>query len=63
MYIDRKIVLILATAGKGTRLGYSLPKQFIKMEGLDDRSPLQKSILTAGIVDEIDEVIVVTNPE
>lgn len=63
MYIDRKIVLILAAAGKGTRLGYSLPKQFIKMEGLDDRSPLQKSILTAGIVDEIDEVIVVTNPE
>lgn len=63
MYIDRKIVLILAAAGKGTRLGYSLPKQFIKMEGLDDRSTLQKSILTAGIVDEIDEVIVVTNPE
>lgn len=63
MYKDRKIVLILAAAGKGTRLGYSLPKQFIKMEGLDDRSPLQKSILTAGIVDEIDEVIVVTNPE
>lgn len=63
MYKDRKIVLILAAAGKGTRLGYSIPKQFIKMEGLGDRSPLQKSILTAGIVDEIDEVIVVTNPE
>lgn len=63
MYKDRKIVLILAAAGKGTRLGYSIPKQFIKMEGLDDRSPLQKTILTAGIVDEIDEVIVVTNPE
>lgn len=63
MYKDRKIVLILAAAGKGTRLGYSLPKQFIKMEGLGNRSPLQKSILTAGIVDEIDEVIVVTNPE
>lgn len=63
MYKDRKTVLILAAAGKGTRLGYSLPKQFIKMEGLGDMSPLQKSILTAGIVDEIDEVIVVTNPE
>lgn len=63
MYKDRKTVLILAAAGKGTRLGYSLPKQFIKMEGLGDRSPLQKSILTAGIVDEIDEIIVVTNPE
>ena len=63
MYKDRKTVLILAAAGKGTRLGYSLPKQFIKMEGLGDRSPLQKSILTAGIVDEIDEAIVVTNPE
>lgn len=63
MYKDRKIVLILAAAGKGTRLGYSLPKQFIKMKGLGNRSPLQKSILTAGIVDEIDEVIVVTNPE
>lgn len=63
MYKDRKIVLILAAAGKGTRLGYSIPKQFIKMEGLGNRSPLQKSILTAGIVDEIDEVIVVTNPE
>lgn len=63
MYKDRKTVLILAAAGKGTRLGYSLPKQFIKMEGLGDRSPLQKSILTAGIVNEIDQIIVVTNPE
>ncbi len=63
MYKDRKIVLIIAAAGRGTRLGHSLPKQFIKMDGLGDRSPLQKSILTAGIVKEIDEVIVVTNPE
>lgn len=63
MYKDRKIVLILAAAGKGTRLGYSLPKQFIKMKGLGDRSPLQKSILTTGIVNEIDKVVVVTNPE
>lgn len=63
MYKDRKIVLILAAAGKGTRLGYSLPKQFIKMKGLGDRSPLQKTILTTGIVNEIDKVVVVTNPE
>ena len=63
MYIDRKIVLIIAAAGSGTRLGYSLPKQFIKMEGLGGMSPLQKSILTAGLVDEIDEIVVVTNSE
>lgn len=63
MYKDREIVLILAAAGKGTRLGYSLPKQFIKMKGLGDRSPLQKTILTTGIVNEIDKVVVVTNPE
>ena len=63
MYIDRNIVLIIAAAGSGTRLGYSLPKQFIKMEGLGGMSPLQKSILTAGLVDEIDELVVVTNSE
>ena len=63
MYKDRNIVLIIAAAGKGIRLGHSLPKQFIKMEGLGDRSPLQKSILTASMVEEIDEVVVVTNPE
>lgn len=63
MYRDRKIALIIAAAGSGTRLGYSLPKQFIKMEGLGDMSPLQKSILTAGLVDEIDEIVVVTNSE
>lgn len=63
MYKDRKIVLIIAAAGKGTRLGSSLPKQFIKMEGLGGRSPLQKSILTASLVNEIDEVVIVTNSE
>lgn len=63
MYKDRKIVLIVAAAGRGTRLGYSLPKQFIKMEGLGGMSPLQKSILTADLVSEIDDIIVVTNSE
>lgn len=63
MYKDKTVILLLAAAGSGTRLGAEIPKQFIKMEGLSGMSPLQKSLMTAGKVKAIDRVIVITNPE
>ncbi len=63
MFKDKRVILLIAAAGSGTRLGADIPKQFIKMEGLGGLSPLQKSIVTAGSVKEIDRVIVITNPE
>lgn len=63
MFKEKTVILLIAAAGSGIRLGGGIPKQFITMEGLGGLSPLQRSLITAGMIREIDRIIVVINSE
>ena len=60
MYKENKVIAIIAAAGRGTRLGSELPKQFLKIDG---ETILEKSIKTFQENPQIDEIIVVTDAE
>lgn len=62
MYKDRKVIAIIGAAGKGTRLGGSLPKQF-RTIGPGRMTMLQKTIDVFEKLEEIDEILVVTNQD
>ena len=42
MYKDKQVTAIITAAGKGSRMGASLPKQFLK---IGNKTILEKSIL------------------
>jgi len=53
-------ILFFMMAGRGTRFGHQMPKQFYDIEG----KPLFKYILEDLVnVDKIDKIVVITNPE
>lgn len=55
-----RVVAVVAAAGKGTRLGASLPKAFVPLRG---RSLLKRSVIAMLTAEVVDEVIVLISPD
>ena len=62
MYNEKKVIVIIGAAGKGTRIGGSLPKQFQTIDS-GRRTMLQKTVDVFDKMEEIDEILVVTNQD
>ncbi len=60
MYNDKKIAVIIAAAGKGTRIGGPVPKQFLKIGG---EPVLIRTLRVFESLDEVDHIFIVTNRE
>ena len=60
MLRDNKITAIVVAAGRGKRLGSSLPKQFLKIRG---RTILEMSVAPFEENRLVDEIFVVANPD
>lgn len=60
MYRDKKIAVIIAAAGAGTRINSETPKQFMKIGGKPMLAVTALAFSKCGLVDQI---IVVTNPD
>ena len=60
MLRDDRIIAIIAAAGRGERLGGSLPKQFLKIRG---RTMLEMSVEAFEKNRSVDEIFVVANPD
>ncbi|WP_046096304.1 2-C-methyl-D-erythritol 4-phosphate cytidylyltransferase [Corynebacterium ulcerans] len=58
--MPRRVVAIVAAAGKGKRLGAELPKSYVPLRGKALLVRSVQAMLTSGIVDE---VIVIISPE
>ncbi len=58
MYDDQKVTCVIAAAGKGTRFGADIPKQFLKLKG---RTILEHTADKFQKSDLIDEIVVVTS--
>ena len=57
MYKGKKVTAIITAAGKGSRMGASLPKQFLK---IGNRTILECSILPFQEADFVDDILVVS---
>ena len=60
MYRDNRVIAIIAAAGRGKRLGSSLPKQFLKVRG---RTILEMSVEAFEQNKYIDEIFVAANAD
>ena len=60
MYKDKSVVVIIVAAGKGTRMGSDVPKQYLVV---DDKIILDKTIEQFEKNSKIDNIIVVVNAE
>lgn len=60
MYRNNKIAVIVAAAGKGRRLGSTVPKQYLKIGG---EPVLLKVLKTFSEINEIDYIFIVTNED
>ena len=60
MYNNKRVAVILAAAGKGTRMGSEVPKQFLEIGGIPI---IVKTLKTFQHMDEVDYIFVVTNRE
>ena len=60
MYKNKKVAVIIAAAGKGSRLGASVPKQYLKIGG---EPVILKALKTFSALSEIDYIFIVTNEE
>lgn len=60
MYNGRKIAVIVAAAGKGTRMGTDIPKQYLEIGG---EPVLAKTLKVFSGMDEPDYIFVVANEE
>ena len=60
MYENKKIAVIIAAAGKGTRVGGPVPKQFLKIGG---DPVILKTLKAFNALDEVDHIFIVTNEE
>ena len=58
MYENKKIAVIIAAAGKGTRVGGPVPKQFLKIGG---DPVILKTLKAFNALDEVDHIFIVTN--
>ena len=60
MYKNKKIAVIIAAAGKGTRVGAPIPKQYLEING---EPVILKTLKIFSAIDEIDHIFIVTNEE
>lgn len=60
MYNNKKVAVIIAAAGKGTRVGGPVPKQYLKIGG---EPVLLKTLKAFESVDEVDHIFIVTNEQ
>ena len=60
MYKGKKVTAIITAAGKGSRMGASLPKQFLK---IGNKTILEKAILPFQKAECIDQIIVVSGAD
>lgn len=60
MYNNRRIAVIIAAAGKGTRLGAPIPKQYLEIGG---EPVILKTLKVFESMEEIDYIFIVTNDE
>ena len=60
MYKDKEVTAIITAAGKGSRMGASLPKQFLK---IGNKTILEKAILPFEKAECIDRILVVCGAE
>ena len=60
MYKDKKVTAIITAAGKGSRMGASLPKQFLK---IGSKTILEKAIQPFQKADCVDQIIVVSGED
>ena len=60
MYKDKKVTAIITAAGKGSRMGASLPKQFLK---IGSKTILEKAIQPFQKADCVDQIIVVSGAD
>lgn len=56
----RRVTALVAAAGRGTRLGASVPKAFVRLRG---RSLVERSVQAMLNAEVIDEVIVLVSPD
>ncbi len=56
MYKGKKVTVIITAAGKGSRMGTELPKQFLDLGGL---AVLQRAVAPFDMLEETDEIFVV----
>lgn len=60
MYRDNRVIVIIVAAGRGKRLGSSLPKQFLKVRG---RTILEMSVEAFEQNKYVDEIFVAANAD
>jgi len=58
--MKRRVYAVILASGKGERLGYSIPKQFLEIGG---RSIVERSIDAFENNRNVDHIIIVINPE
>ena len=60
MYGNKKIAVIIAAAGRGTRFGGPVPKQYLKIGG---EPVVLKTLKAFEALDEVDHIFIVTKEE
>ncbi|AKK03963.1 2-C-methyl-D-erythritol 4-phosphate cytidylyltransferase [Corynebacterium epidermidicanis] len=58
--MSRRVIALIAAAGKGTRLGAAVPKAFVPLRGRTLLERSMSAMITSGVVDEI---IVLVSPD
>ncbi|MGV0340936.1 2-C-methyl-D-erythritol 4-phosphate cytidylyltransferase [Corynebacterium mastitidis] len=57
---ERRVTALIAAAGKGSRLGASVPKAFVTLR---ERSLVERSIVTMMTSGVVDEIVVLISPD
>ncbi|MDO4545799.1 MAG: 2-C-methyl-D-erythritol 4-phosphate cytidylyltransferase [Bacillota bacterium] len=60
MYQNKKVAVVIAAAGKGTRVGGPVPKQYLKIGG---EPVILKTLKVFEALPEVDHIFIVTNEE
>lgn len=60
MYDSKKVAVVIAAAGKGTRIGGPVPKQYLKIGG---EPVIVKTLKVFESLGEVDHIFIVTNEE
>lgn len=57
---NRRVIALVAAAGRGTRLGAEIPKAFVELRG---RSLVERSVTALITAEVVDEIIVLVSPD
>lgn len=58
--MSRRVIALVAAAGRGTRLGAEVPKAFVSLR---DRTLLERSVTAMETSEVVDEIIVLVSPD